>query len=502
MFKIYTSEKSLFLVALFISPQGRPMNAPPFDDVQSPLLMFPTKDRKVQDIFSTEDAFQHILAIGSSGSGKTSSFRTLAKAMLKKAFGFLVLCAKPEEALLWQRYAAECGRSDDLVIFSPDHEHRFNFLDYEYRKGGRHTENVVRLFATALELAERGQGKSHSDPYWQNAMMQLLRNAVDLLGIATGSINLDDLRKLIISAPQSPEDVTNPAWQEKSFLYQLGMKGDEGYDQLNAIQKHDFDMAVDYFLNEFPALDPKTRSGIVSGFTTLADGLLRGVMRDLFCTTTTITPEWSHEGAIIVLDLSVKSYGMVGVIAQGIFKYLWQQAAERRDVKKNPRGIVLWADECHYWINSYDMLFLTTARSSRVSTVYLTQNISTLYASIGGNDPINAVNSLLGNFGTKFFFSGNDATSNRWAAEQIGQSFQMMTTTGANFANPLQGGAGGSSTSVSMQLHYEVQPSTFLTLKNGGERNALTVDAILLKAGRTFHDTQKPYRLVQFNQAL
>jgi hypothetical protein len=478
------------------------MNSPPYD-LNTPLLHLPTRDAKVKDTWTIGDACEGTVIFGTTGSGKTSgSGQTLAKSFLSAGFGGLVLCAKNDEADLWKRYAAECGRSDDLVIFSPSSPHRFNFLDYQFKQGEGQTENVARLFATAFELAERGQSKNNADPYWQNAMMQLLRNAIDLLGSATDSINLADLRKTIIDAPQSLEDVTDESWQGGSFLYQLGVMGDERANQLTPIQKRDFDLASDYFLNEYPALDPKTRSGIVSGFTTLADGLLRGVMHELFCTTTTITPEWTHEGAIIVLDTSVKSYGMVGIIAQGIFKYLWQQATERRNVKKNPRSVFLWADEAQFFVNSYDMLFQTTARSSRACTVYLTQNISNLYAAIGGNDPRSTVDSLLGNFQTKIFHTNGDAVTNRWAAEQIGQSFHQMTSTSANFANPLQGGAAGSSASVSMQLHYDVQPSTFLTLRNGGERNALTVDAILLKAGRTFHDTQKPYRLVQFDQRI
>jgi hypothetical protein len=478
------------------------MNLNPYE-LNMPLLHLPTRDAKIKDTWTIGDACEGTIIFGTTGSGKTSgSGQTLAKSFLSAGFGGLVLCAKNDEADLWQRYAAECGRSEDLVLFSPSSPHRFNFLDYQFKQGDGQTENVARLFTTAFELAERGQSKNNSDPYWQNATGQLNRNSIDLLGSATGSINLADLRRLIISAPQSLEDVTDEAWQAGSFLYQLGIMGDERANQLTPIQKRDFDLASDYFLNEYPALDPKTRSGIVSGFTTLADGLLRGVMHELFCTTTTITPEWTHEGAIILLALPVKSYGMVGVIAQGIFKYLWQQATERRDIKKNPRPVFLWADEAQFFVNSYDMLFQTTARSSRACTVYLTQNISNLYAAIGGNDPRSTVDSLLGNFQTKIFHTNGDAVTNRWASQQIGQNFQQMTSTSANFANPLQGGTPSSSTSVSMQLHYDVQPSTFLTLRNGGERNALTVDAILLKAGRTFHDTQKPYRLVQFDQRI
>ncbi len=53
---------------------------------------------------------------------------------------------------------------------------------------------------------------------------------------------------------------------------------------------------------------------------------------------------------------------------------------------------------------AYDMQFQTTCRSSRVATVYLTQNISNMYAALGGSDQgENQANSLFANLNTKIF---------------------------------------------------------------------------------------------------
>lgn len=82
----------------------------------------------------------------------------------------------------------------------------------------------------------------------------------------------------------------------------------------------------------------------------MIDVLQRGALRELFCTTTNITPEacW-EEGKIIVVDLPIHEWGKVGLYAQVAMKYLFQQAISRRDLAKNPRPCFLWADESHFF---------------------------------------------------------------------------------------------------------------------------------------------------------
>ena len=61
-------------------------------------------------------------------------------------------------------------------------------------------------------------------------------------------------------------------------------------------------------------------------------------LRELFCTTTNIVPELTHEGAVIVLDLPVKEHAEIGQLSQTLFKYIWQRASERRDVRRHRTG--------------------------------------------------------------------------------------------------------------------------------------------------------------------
>ena len=121
---------------------------------------------------------------------------------------------------------------------------------------------------------------------------------------------------------------------------------------------------------------------------------LRGLLRDLFCTDLTFTPEDTFNGKIIILNLPVKEFNELGQFAQVLFKFIWQRAVERRisaDMSREAaqaavRPVFLWADESQFFVNSYDALFQSTARSSRACTVYLTQNLPSYFSAFGGQN--------------------------------------------------------------------------------------------------------------------
>src|ERR1035438_2846745 len=79
--------------------------------------------------FTVADALTGVAVFGATGSGKTSGpAKHLAWGYLAAGFGGLVLCAKKEERLQWQKWAQETGREDDLVIIDGGGTFRFNFL--------------------------------------------------------------------------------------------------------------------------------------------------------------------------------------------------------------------------------------------------------------------------------------------------------------------------------------------------------------------------------------
>jgi type IV secretory pathway TraG/TraD family ATPase VirD4 len=176
-------------------------------------------------------------------------------------------------------------------------------------------------------------------------------------------------------------------------------------------------------------LSDKTRNVIVSMFTSTVDILNRGVLRELFCNGTNISPEATEEGKIIVIDIPVKEYGDVGLFAATLWKYSWERSIERRNVVTSPRPVVLWADEAHTFLTSYDMQFQTICRAARAATVLISQNLSNYYAVLGGSDKGNAVaDSLLGNLNLKIFHANGDHVTNEWMANMIGRTRVLVAS--------------------------------------------------------------------------
>ena len=257
---------------------------------QWPLHM-PLFDWKKDEPFTLEDACKGIQVWGMTGSGKSSgSGQRIAMSYLKNGFGGLVLCAKNSEAATWRDYCRRAGREQDLIVFSPSAPWRFNFLNSELQRPGAGaglTENIQQLFMTIAEIASRGTGGGDSgdnEGYWRRSLQQMLRNIIDLLVIATRQVSVPDLYRIVISAPTSYEQAESEAWRKKSFCWDCLQKADAATK--TGYQSHDFQLVADYFLLEYPGLSEKTRSIIVSTFTSMVDVLNRGVLRELFSAAT------------------------------------------------------------------------------------------------------------------------------------------------------------------------------------------------------------------------
>jgi type IV secretory pathway TraG/TraD family ATPase VirD4 len=382
-----------------------------------------------------------------------------------------------------------------LIIFGPNQPHRFNFLNYELSRpgvGAGHTENLVRLFTTVMEVAERkgGHGGSNQD-FWERTTKQLLRNCIDLVAIARGRLMLKELYDVLVTAPQTPEEVRSDGWKKSSFCWRCIREGEAR--PKSAQQAHDFQHATDYWMREFPGMSSRTRSIIVTSLTSMMDIFLRGVLHDLFCTSTTIVPELTHEGAILVIDLPVKEYTQLGQLSQTLFKYVWQRASERRDVRHHPRPCFLWCDEAQFFATATDAEFQSTARSSRIATVYLSQNIGAYYNHLGQSD----THSLMENLGTKFFHANGDPMTNNWAADLFSKSWQFRGSTSVGTAHEK---TTSKNYAASDSLDFEVLPGEFTTLRKGGPDNDFCVEAIAFQGGRIWHGTSKNSIKVGFNQ--
>ena len=454
--------------------------------------------RRPENFWCLNDAFQGVQVFGGTGSGKSSgSGQALARAFLDANMGGLVLTAKTDELSAWQQYAEATGRETDLLIVDEHAKWRFNFLSYELRRqgaGAGHTENLVNLFTSVLEAAERKHGQGGgNDAYWQRTLKQLLRNAIDLAVIAADDLDLPSLYRIITSAPRSATEAEDAKWQDKSVCYRLLEVAEGKAKEKN--RQSDFELTRDYWLKEFPNLAVETRSVIVSTFTSMADCFLRGMLRSLFCTDTNFRPEDTFDGRIIILNLPVKEHNELGQFAQVLFKFIWQRAVERRvppdlgrlEAEASIRPVFLYVDESQMFATAYDALFQATACSSRACTVYLTQNLPSYFAAFGGPNSRSEVEAFVGNLQTKIFGANGDPTTNNWAADSIGRTRQMQYYGGMSEALSRgfgQGGGSNQSAGGSQVVEYLVQPQEFTMLRTGGAECGMLVDSVIFQGGR------------------
>lgn len=471
-------------------------------DLDHPLIKF---SKHLEDHWTIRDAVRGTQIFGGIGSGKSSgSGKTIAKAFLKNGFGGLVLCAKPDEKDQWIQYAEQTNRLNDLMIFSEGSEFEFNPLQYEMEregKGAGEVFNLANLFMELYKMGNRfsgGGSTGESERYWENALRRCINRMIQILGLAGEDISILNMRRLLSSAPlehevqeikeKTPDELKE--WGEENFCLGCIIRGGEQAESEEQEEEHD--LIVDYFLREFATLPEKTRPTIVESFLGLAEPFTSGILKKHFSKEINIYPEDSHEGKIIILDFPVKEYLASGVYAQGIFKLLWQQATERRVVSEDSIPVFLWVDEAQLFLSSYDQIFQTTARSSVAATVFISQNLSNYYVSIGGQKPESKADSLLGNLSTKIFHANNDTVTNEWAAKTIGKAFRHVESVSLGPTDSL---------GIAQQFHWQVEPREFTVLKSGGQSNDFKVQGVITIAGREWSNGRN-FIKKSFNQKL
>ena len=185
--------------------------------------------------FRVADAQTGVCVFGATGSGKTSGpAKHLAYGYLAANFGGLVLCAKKEERHQWEQWAADTGRTDDLVIVNSQGDWRFNFLEWEASRpeeGGGLTINIVAILdeiasavASSAGKADDGQG---DNKFWSDALHHLNTNLVELPIFAGLRVSLPLMRSILNAAPQSQAQTTNPEWRAKSMCWKVLQEADE-----------------------------------------------------------------------------------------------------------------------------------------------------------------------------------------------------------------------------------------------------------------------------------
>ena len=503
------------------------------------------------DVLTTRTGCAGIHFWGGVGQGKTSSAETLAAAYLRAGFGGYVTAAKPGVIQQWKSSAQKHGRDRSLILL--DENEGFNFLDYEMaRHGAEGIGTVVECLMRVIDASRRASGTASQrggDIFWEDSGKNTLRYTLPLLYAAKGGLSIPDIIRFVTTAPSSLEQTANRDWQQSSFMFQvLKLAVEQPKIRMTEIALRN---AVNFWREQWPAIPDKTRGNIVITISATLDRFNHGRLNRFFCGKTTVVPEMCFNGAVLVDAKPTLTWNEDGVIAQQLFKFIWQRAVlSRNSLEPNlrERPVYLWSDESQETVSPYDGEFLGLARDSKCCTVFLTQSLPTYFAKIGGDNARDAALALAGKFKTHVFCGNNCPETNEFASRMIGkvltrhnnfsaghsQSFNEGMSAGNNESSGSSSSYGSSSgnsysfnsnsgsnrgkgnnwgsnrgrgsaeninSGYSESMEYAIEPGDFARcLKSGGPQNGNRVTAVWFQANHTFKSTGTNFLTAEFQQ--
>jgi hypothetical protein len=519
------------------------------EDLNRPLLQL-----SPHDVWTGVDATSHTHFFGRTGGGKTSAAKWLAGTMLRAGWGANITAVKPEDIALWKSYANAHGRGNSLLLFDGENE-KFNFLEYLIRVYGMDgIGTVTECLMKILEVARRASAATANrggDEFWSDAARQVLRYAIPVLFSATGTLSIPDIIRFITTAPASVKEVTDRAWQDRSFMYKI--MNAACHRPVVPMARGAMQDALNYWSEQFCTIPDRTRGNVTITITTVLDRFNHGRLRRAFCEGTTLVPELSFGGALILSAMPTSIWQEDGVIATTLFKFLWMRAVLSRnnlEPRHRERPVFLWCDEAQETLldGSTEGEFLSTCRSSRCAVVYLSQTLPGYIAKIGGDSPRDAALGLVGKFANHVLMANACPETNEFAARMLGrvvtrrgtyntgksesvnigvnagnsensgssssfgssygQSYSMNSSSGSSSGsgnswgeNRGRGTSRNVSEGYSESMEYAIEPGDFgRSLKTGGPRNGNEVTAVWLQAGRVFTTSGTNWLLARFKQ--
>ncbi|MBS0206934.1 MAG: hypothetical protein JSS49_29005 [Planctomycetes bacterium] len=442
-----------------------------------------------QDPYTVRDFVNGGIAVlGRTGSGKTSSSGRLLAEMIVRfpRSGGLILGSKPEDRTMWEAIFANAERSSDLQIFGADQASRFNFLDYAQRLSNE-PRNIVHCIQTIGEGLRDSGSQSNSDEqkFWKLQEERLLYCTVVILKLARGTVTASDMQSFIADAATSPEQLRDPRWAAGIHSQWLEAANQASKSEVDAF---DFDLAIEYWLG-FPSIAEKTRSCIVAGVMGVLHVLNTGIVRLLTSGETNCGPDELFYGKWIFVDMSPAAWGVAGNFVCSGWKYFTQRAVLKRSAGDNDYINVIWMDEAHLFVNSYDATYVAQCRSHRGCMVMLSQSLSSFFAAMSGKDCEHQTRSLLANF-SHVVVHATDPVTAEWASGKLGKQretfFGGSIQPSGDFFDELFGSSRFTG-SYAEQYQPVLQERVFMNgLRTGGRANGFICDAIVIRSGEPF----------------
>jgi hypothetical protein len=460
------------------------------------------------DPWTIRSACQNTIVIGKSGSGKSSgSGDYLLRAVVRyRNSGGALFASKPEDREYFRRVFREERTLKDLFILEPGGEHRFNVLDHERAKGAdtRDLTQACMTFKETLSRTQAGGGGGGDDNAAYFALQErlMLHQAIEILLRATGKIDPWAIQCFITGAAISLEETNDDRWKT---AFHNAMLQEAKKNARTDIEKHDVQLAEQYWTFQIPRMNDRTRTSIEAGALAVLAAMNSGIARDLLSTSTTVSPDVLEERKWLLVNAPIVPGDVTAAVINSAVKYSVQRHILKRQAGPDAPLLCIFSDEFQKLANSYDAMFLAECRSHRGCLIALTQSIHAMYANLHGKGGEHQTDALLTNFGHVVVHTVGDAKTAQYFSSLLGNRRELFINVSMQ---PRQEELfdvlmRGSTASVSCSEKYEpiLQPAVFLSgLRVGGPENGNIVDGVVIRSGQPFRATNENYLITSFRQ--
>ncbi len=388
------------------------------------------------------DLLEHVLATGSTGSGKTRSFlMPLIEKILQRfgnsadeKAGMFLMDAKGDMAQLAVECARRAGRAEDVYILGEGGNCWYAVFD---QFDGDPTKVANFLFEILEDRTSKGaltRGGAN-ESFWEENARRLMRSAVifaksthgESMGGLTG---ISDAVDTILSIKSPTEYCSDDESDQKSKLIDRARAGyKKGW--ILTSEMSDFEKYITYDVangapNTWATISNMTRNYLAQ--------FSQPALRQLFepdPTKMKITPEEIIDrGLIVIVSLSPAIYGEASTpfrmavkksfcerILQRVHLCIMEEDKPR--LINQHRPVIYVCDEFHTTLstgNGGEAFFLDRTREFRCMCILATQGISAIQSVLGS---ATLCDHLLNNCRTKFFFS-NDCPVTSEYYERLG----------------------------------------------------------------------------------
>jgi type IV secretory pathway TraG/TraD family ATPase VirD4 len=402
---------------------------------------------------------ENVIVFGSVGSGKTicvmNAFldNLIASRGSPSPLGGLILDYKGDFHEKTVRLCQRYGRSEDLIVLSPESEHKWNPVDGDEPAN----EIAARFVATMKALGQKDKNTS----FFGDQAETLLENAIVLLR------------------------QSNPPGQSPTIadIYRIANDFEFLQARLDALPEHAPHALLSdplfrcryYFENEFYSLPDEVRQSVVATLNNMLNPLCTEKIASIIHNSSTLDLREATQGPkIVYLHLPAAKAPKAGRVMGMLLKLAFFAEVKKKSLDTG-RYSFLFADEFQEFFTSEgegsDTRFFAISRQYDQINVIATQNLNN-FTMLG--DKKDAVKSFLSNVKTKVFLQNSDKDTNDYAAELFGQYVAEL---------------GGMHNGANAQLLPYVRSADFIRLRSPEKGSCAYCESFILNEAASKVDT-------------